>query len=231
MIPIREKSLEAAEKFTRAPGHRRLARTLALVLATFVAGGVAAIPAQSSSSAPTPQEDALTHARVIRAEVTARYRQMPGRKLAVTEATSTGVVGSVTLISDWVEPWRVVPTDNGIYFAICSARAKCPYPARSAAWPVLAFMPRRQALELALRTVLETAVDLVVVALPTARPTWIVAERDDLLASVDAPVVLDRLASNPALADPLLRQIVDGLTRTRLFLPLPSSATRQSRRM
>jgi hypothetical protein len=62
-----------------------------------------------------------------------------------------------------------------------------------------------------------TSVDLVVVALPTARPTWIVVERDDLIASVDASALLDRLAPNPAVVDPLLRQIVDGLTGTRLF--------------
>jgi hypothetical protein len=158
---------------------------------------------------------------VIGAEINARYRLMPGRKLVVTEATSTGVVESLTLVTDPLEPWRVVPADNGIYFAICSARAKCPYPVGSAAWPAVAFLPRRQGLELALRTFLETSVSLVVVALPTAQPVWIVFERDDLLANINAPAVVDQLARPPAAINPPLRELVDRLTRPRLFRPLP----------
>jgi hypothetical protein len=77
------------------------------------------------------------------------------------------------------------------------------------------------ALELAVRTLLKTSVNLVIVALPTARPTWIVVERDDLLASVQVPAVLDRISSNPALIDASIRELVDRLTRPRLFLPLP----------
>jgi hypothetical protein len=192
-----------------------------VVLATLVAGAVGAIPAQSSSSKLALEAEALTRARVIRAEVTARYRHAPGRKLAVTEATPTGVVESITLITDWLEQGRVVPADNGIYFAICSAHANCPYPAPSAAWRLGAARPRRMALELAVRTLLKTSVNLVIVALPTARPTWIVVERDDLLASVQVPAVLDRISSNPALIDASIRELVDRLTRPRLFLPLP----------
>jgi hypothetical protein len=158
---------------------------------------------------------------VIRAEVDARYRLVPGRKLAVTEATTTAVVQSLTLVTDLLELPRVVPADNGIYFAICSARARCPYPARSAAWPTVAFLPRRQALELALRTLLETSVSLVVVALPTAQPVWVVFERDDLLANTDAPAVLDQLARPPTVINTPLRELVGQLTRPRLFLPLP----------
>jgi hypothetical protein len=221
MIPVHKHRLGAAERSPRARRRRRLGRALTLVLATLVAGGRAAIPAHSFSSASALEIEALTRARVIRAEVTARYRQAPGRRLTVTEATSTGVVESITLITDWPEPWRVVPADNGIYFAICSLRAKCPYPARSAVWPAKAFLPRRMALELAVRTLLETSVSLVVVALPTARPTWVVVERDDLLANIDAPTVRDRLALNAAVVDKPLRQLVGRFTRPRLFVPLP----------
>jgi hypothetical protein len=211
----------ATEKLAQATGSWRLARTLTLALATLMTAGVAAIPAQSSSSASALEAEALTRARVIRTEVTARYRHVLGRKLVVTDATPTGVVESITLINDWLEPWRVVPADNGIYFAICSVRAKCPYPVRSAAWPAVATLPRRMALELAVRTLVETSVNLVVVALPTARPAWVVVERDDLFASIDAPTVLDRLTSSPALMSPWLRELVRRLTRSRLFLPLP----------
>ena len=130
-----------------------------------------------------------------------------------------GVVESVSLLTDPVEPLHVVPADNGIYFALCSVRAKCPYPARSAAWPAAAFRPRRQALELAVRVFSRTTADLVVVALPTRSPTWIVFERADLSAEVGAPL-LDQLAADPGFADAGLRAIVDRLTRRRTFVPL-----------
>jgi len=185
------------------------------------AAAVPAVPAHSSATASALAPEALTRARVIRTEINARYRLMPGRQLVVTEATSTGVVQSFTLVTDWLEPPRVVPADNGIYFAICSARAKCPYPARSAAWPAVAFLPRRQALELALRTFMETSVSLVVVALPTAKPVWVVFERDDLLANIDAPALLDQFANPPAAADTEFRELIGRLTRSHLFLPLP----------
>jgi len=185
------------------------------------AGAIPAVPAHSPTTASALAPEALTRARVIRAEVNARYRLMPGRKLVVTEATSTRVVQSFTLVTDWLEPPRVVPADNGIYFAICSARAKCPYPRRSAAWPADAFLPRHEALELALRTFMETSVSLVIVALPTAKPVWVVFERDDLLANIDAPALLARFANPPAAADTAFRELIGQLTRPRLFLPLP----------
>ena len=200
---------------------RNLSLGLALTLATLVTGTVAALPAPASAATSALAPETLTRARVIRAETNARYLLLPGRKLVVTEATSTGVVESLTLLTDPLEPLRVVPADNGIYFAICSARAKCPYPARSAAWPAAAFLPRRQALELALRTFLETSASLVVVALPTAKPVWVVFERHDLLASIDAPALLDQLASHLTIAETELRDVVGQLTRPRLFLPLP----------
>ncbi|HET8652553.1 MAG TPA: hypothetical protein VFM13_08285 [Gaiellaceae bacterium] len=190
-------------------------------MAALAAGAVAAFSAPASATTSALAPEALTRARAIRAETNARYRLMPGRKLVVTEATSTGVVDSLTLVTDWIELPRVVPTDNGIYFAICSARARCPYPVRSAAWRVATLLPRRQALELALRTFLETPVSLVVVALPTAEPVWVVFERDDLLADIDARAVLDQLAWHPAVIDTPLRELVGRLTRPRLFVPLP----------
>jgi hypothetical protein len=206
--------------------HRLLLATLGLV-ATGAAAFTAAAPATASELDPK----ALARARVIRADVDARYRLVPGRRLAVTEATTTGVVESLTLVSDLFELPRVVPAENGIYFAICSARATCPYPARSASWPAAAFLPRRQALELAVRTFRETSAALVVVALPTAQPVWVVFERDDLLAEVDARAALDQLAADATVVDIPLRGIVDRLTRPRLFVPLaivPVSLTRET---
>jgi hypothetical protein len=218
---IRTRPIQLLVATARAGERRNLPRMHPVVLATLAACAVAALPASASATTSALAPEALTHARAIRAEINAHYRLLPGRKLVVTEATTTGVVESVTLVTDWLEPPRVVPTDNGIYFAICSARAKCPYPARSAARPALAFLPRRLALELALRTFLETSASLVVVALPTAEPVWVVFERDDLLATIDAPAVLDQLASSPAVIDPSVRGLVGRLTRPHLFVPLP----------
>jgi hypothetical protein len=205
-----------ATRLTSSPS-----RKLLVAAATLAAGAVATLTPTGSAATSTLAPEALTRAHAIRAAMNARYRQRPGRKLAVTEATSTGVVKSLTLMSDGLQLARVVPADNGIYFAICPARASCPYPARSAARPATDFLPCREAFELALRTFLETSVTLVVVALPTAQPVWIVFERDDFVADIDTPAVRDQLASNPAVLDLPLRELVRQLTWPRLFAPLP----------
>lgn len=198
---------------------RRLAPVLLLAVAAATAGAGATLPARASESVSELTPQSLVRAKAIRTHVNARYRRLSGRRLAVTEVTSMGVVESVSLMTDPTKPLHVVPADNGIYFALCSLRAKCPYPARSAAWSADAFRPRRQALELAVRVFSRTTADLVVVALPTRSPTWIVFERADLSAEVGAPL-LDQLAGNPGFADAGLRAIVDRLTRRRTFVPL-----------
>jgi hypothetical protein len=199
---------------SKRPRERALARTIRLAwrfifVVAVVAASATAVPTTAgASTAPAPvfEPETLTRARTIRAELTARYGVYAGRRLVVTEATTTGVVPTLTLLTDWLEP-RVVPAVNGIYYATCSARARCPYPARSA-WPPLAFLPRRLAVELALCTFEETSVALVVVALPTAEPVWVVFERNDL-------------AGKEAVDGLLLPDVVDRLTRARLFRPLP----------
>ncbi|HZM17969.1 MAG TPA: hypothetical protein VFB87_01010 [Gaiellaceae bacterium] len=198
---------------------RRLAPALLLSFAVAAAGAAAALPARASESVSELEPQSLVRAKAIRTHVNARYRRLSGRQLAVTEVTSMGVVESVSLMTDPVEPLHVVPARNGIYFALCSVRANCPYPARSAAWPAAAFRPRRQALELAVRVFSRTTADLVVVALPTRSPTWIVFERADVFAEVGA-TLRDQLAGDPGFADAGLRAIVDRLTRERTFVPL-----------
>jgi hypothetical protein len=194
----------------------RVSLLAAIALAVGTAGAVHA-------TAPPAQLDpaALHRARVIRAEVSARYGVVPGRRLAVTESTSTGVVESLTLVTDWLTLPRVVPAHNGLYFAVCTARARCPYPVRPLAWQRSAFLPRRIALEVAARAFLETTVSLVVVLLPTARPTWVVFERDELSAATDIGAVRDRLSGDPSVVDAFMRQLVFELTQPRLYVPLP----------
>jgi hypothetical protein len=196
-----------------------LARMLLFALATAVAGAGIAASAWGSGAAAELQPQTLVRAKAIRDHVNARYRRLPGRKLAVTEVTTTGVVESLSLVEDPLEPARVVPADNGIYFQICSVRAKCPYPARLKAWPADAFRPGRLALELAVRTFSRTTATLVVVALPTTSPTWIVFERDDFLAEVGVPL-RNQLTADPGYAQAGLQGAVDRIARGRTFVPL-----------
>jgi hypothetical protein len=165
--------------------------------------------ASSASGASTTSNASLVRAVTIRAEVEARYPA-----LRVTEASSTAVIDSVTLFTAEADP-RVVPADNGIYYAVCPIRATCPYPGR-AAGPPSAFAPRRVALELAVRTFLETDTDLVLVSLPTTRFVVLVFER----AAVDASS-LSKVISNapPGRASAELRSVVDSTTLPRLFEP------------
>ena len=104
MIRIRPiRLLVAAAQPAEAIGRRNAPRKLPLALAT-LAAAVAAVPAHSSPTAPALEPEALTRARIIRAEINTQYQLMPARKLVVTEATSTGVVQSLTLVTDWLEP-------------------------------------------------------------------------------------------------------------------------------
>lgn len=192
------------------------------VAGTAAAALVAGASAARGASEPSAlQPESLAHARAIRAETEARYRRVPGRKLAIEEASPMGVIGSLTLATLGPDVFRVVPTDNGIYFGICPARARCPYPLLSASWPAVASLPRRQALELAVRAFAETRVDLVVVALPTAEPLWAVFERADFLAAAAAEAALVHLSDDPAVANRLLRESVDRLVLPRLHRPIP----------
>ena len=167
---------------------------------------------------------ALVHAQQIRAEINARYLATGGPQLAVTEASSTAVIESFSLLTS--EGQRVVPADGGIYFAICPRHARCPLPARGTARSAAAFLPRRQALELALRTFLETPADVVAVSLPTTRFVLFIVERGELEREVDMPTLMKGLAGNPKVAvDASLRRSVDQLTYSRIFIPLGLEST------
>ena len=196
----------------------------ALVVAT---AAVTAASAVAGSNSLDPR--ALTQARKIKADITARYARGP--KLTVTEASPTGVIESFLLLSaDFLE-LRVVSADNGIHYAICPVRATCPYPGPRAARPPSAFIPRRQALELALRTFLETSATVVSVSLPTPEYVFFLLERDEL-RGVDMAALAKALAGNPARSPAsLLRRTVDEITRPRLFVPLglePTPGGRES---
>ena len=152
-----------------------------------------------------------------------RYRAPRRGGLAVTEASSTGVVESFTLVTSDLLETRVVPAENGIYYAVCPAGASCPYPARRHARPAADLDARRVALELAVRTFLETSVDVVAVSLPTLR--FMVVHRRTRTRSTSRP---SRRPSHtgPLSASPW-QAVVDRVTRPRIFVaaglePTPS---------
>jgi hypothetical protein len=185
-----------------------------------VAAAVAAgIPARASSTASALEPVALARAQAIRAEMNARYRLMPGHKLAVTEATTTDVVESFALLTPDLLEMRFVPADNGIYYAICSVRATCPYPVRRFARPAADLVPRRLALELALRTFRETTANVVAVSLPTPRFSAFVVERDELARQVDLATLGSALEGDASRSlSASLEDAVDRVTRPRIFL-------------
>ncbi|MGH3103514.1 MAG: hypothetical protein ACRDN6_05390 [Gaiellaceae bacterium] len=194
-----------------------VAATLLVVASTAPAGSHAVRLTSSATLDPR----ALAHARKIRFEITARYVRPHGPKLVVTEASSTGVIESFTLLTVRLDDARTVPADNGVYFAICPVRATCPYPARRFARPAADFLPRRQALELALRTFLDTSATVVAVSLPTPRFILFVVERDELAREVDMPALASALSGDPAHAPAAwLHGVVDQVTRPRTFVPL-----------
>lgn len=200
---------------------RRNRRSCVLVaLAALAVGAASVIPASASDGGPELQPDALVRAKAIRAELNARYRRVPGRKLVVTDTSRTGVVESFTLLGPGVEGARTVSAANGIWFAICVARAHCPYPGRRFARPAAEFLPRRLALELAARTFAETSADLVAVGLPTPRFTLLVVQRADLIDQL--PGLAQALRGAPPTSRPPL---VDLLTRPRVFVGAALDAT------
>lgn len=182
----------------------------------------AATNPDSTRAAPIASRD-LAHAAKIRSETTARYARPRGggRSLVVTESSSTDVVESFWLLSADLSEERIVPADNGVYYAICPRGATCPYPARGFARPAADFLPRRLALELAVRTFLETSADVVAVSLPTPRFVVLIVQRDDLARDVDLAALAKALGGDPARAPSAsLQELVDRVTRPRVFVAL-----------
>jgi hypothetical protein len=208
----------------------RRSRRSTLFVAALTAGALATFPTPTSANAPEVGRKVLADAEKIRAAVDARYRRLPGRKLAVTEASSTAVVESFLLLTPDLLGLRVVPADNGIYFAICPVGALCPSPAARFDRPASDLLPRRAALELALGTFLETPAAVVAVSLPTSRVVFFIVERDELASEVNmgslAKALRGNLARTPA---PWLRRVIDQVTARRLFLILGLEPTPSGR--
>jgi hypothetical protein len=202
-----------------------LTGTLGAIVAVCAAAAHAA-PAASTAFALEPRS--LARAQTIRGQLDARYRLLPGPGLAVTEASSTGVVESFALLTPDLLETRFLPAGNGIWYAICPVRATCPYPARRFARRAGDLGPRRLALELALRTLLETSADVVAVGLPTQRFTAFIVERGELAREVDIRALATALSGDPTRTPSTsLQVIIDRVTLPRVFVgmglePTPS---------
>ncbi len=192
------------------------------VCVSLVAAAVA-LTAEAASTASSPAPGTLVHARQIRVQTDVRYRRSAG--LAVTEASSTSVIESFTLLTPDLLGLRTVPAANGIWYAVCPVRATCPYPARRKARSAAELAPRRLALELAVRTFLETSADVVAVSLPTTRFAAFVVEREELLREADLVTLGAALRAGSANLD----GIVDRITRPRTFLGLGLEQTASGR--
>jgi hypothetical protein len=207
-------------------------RPILVAGALFAAGTIMAFPVQASPTTSGLEPRSLARAQTIRAQIDVRYRVLPRRGLAVTEATSTGVVESFALLTPDLLETRFLPADNGIYYAICPVRATCPYPPRRFARPAAELVPRMLALELALHTFLETSADVVAVSLPTPRFIAFIVERGELAREVDMPALAKALGGDPSRAlAASLAQVVDRVTRPRVFLAMglePTSGGRDS---
>lgn len=166
---------------------------------------------------------ALEQAARISRETGSRYHDAAdvGRTLWVGDPVSMGVVETLTLVTSTWELERVVPADNGIYYQLCNLRENCGYPITGGTWQRRAFRPRMMAFELAVRTFQETTADLVVVALPTATPIWVIFERDDFFYQIDPGTLWRQILIPVYRLQDRVSGLVDGYTNPRLYRPLP----------
>jgi hypothetical protein len=87
--------------------------------------------------------------------------------------------------------------------------------------PAADFAARRLALELALRTFVETSATVVAVSLPTPRFIAFVVEREELAREVNVRALATALSGDPARAlSASLRATVDRVTRPRVFVAM-----------
>ena len=190
---------------------------LAITLALACLGHISASQASPVASESVPGR--LAHARAIRAEVNAQAQLVSGAKLAISEPTTTDVIESFVLLSQDLLETRYVPAARGVWYAICPARAVCPYPRPRVARPAADYLPRRLALELAVRTLVETDANVVGVSLPTPRVTAFIVTREELARDMDIAALAQSLREGPTLAVSASQRLsVDELTRPRTFV-------------
>jgi hypothetical protein len=203
---------------------RTLVGALLLAAVALTCFSALALPAFGSSPRSPNEATTLARAEVIRDELNARYRSLSGRRLVITEASSTSVVESFALLSPDLQERRTVAARNGVWYALCPPRATCPYPPPRDGRPASAYLPRQLALELSIRTFLETSVNVVAVSLPTPHHfTVFVVERAEVMG--DADLLSLPHATRRDGASVWRRPTVDRATRPRVFVFLGMEPT------
>jgi hypothetical protein len=194
--------------------------SLSLVALLMLVGLVGTAVGQASPTASeTTSPRTLAQARTIRAELNAQLRLTPSLRLRMPEATSTEPVSWFTLLSEDVFERRFVPAQGGVWYSICVAKGPCVSPAPRLTRPAADLTPRRLALELAVRTFLETDAPVVGVSLPTPRFVAVILERDELERTTDMESLARTLQEEPLRAPSASLQLtVDELTRPRTYL-------------
>ena len=146
---------------------------------------------------------AVAQTQGIAREVELRHRLPDGRRLAVAEVTTMLGVATLETLDPVGWSGRSIETDNGVYVSLCGRAARRHCAITDGGGIDDAPVARRQAVALARQTLLETELDLVVVALPQS-PT-----RNLML-------VFERGLFDPA-ENGTDARLVDRLTRDRLY--------------
>jgi len=167
------------------------------------------VPTGTAIGAEPSPRPALEQAWKIAREVE-RQRGLP-----VSGVTTTSGVATLELFDPVAGTGRTVPTGNGIHFTLCgNALRRCRLPAGAA---------RTQALALARRTLRETSISLVVVALPQSatRHLQLVFERDVLESRAQTT---DRLTQDRLYA--MAGLITIGIEDSLVLMKLGTEGTR-----
>jgi hypothetical protein len=229
---------------TRQPhfGSARHLRRPRFTLGLPVAAGVRVLvalgflfAASLSQAAPPASETLdvrLARAQTIRADAHARMQRLPGAQLRLATPTTTDEIEAFMLLSEDLLGQRFVAAANGVWYSICARRGPCVAPAPRLTRPAADHVARRLALELAVRTFLETDAPVVTVSLPTSRVVVVVLARDELAREADLDSLASRLRRQPLHIAPSagLRNLVDTLTRPRTYVylglePAPNGGT------
>jgi hypothetical protein len=207
------------------PGFRlRLGLPIAASAAVLVALGFLATASLSRAAPPTSEspDPRLARAQAIRAGAHARMQRLPGAELRLGAPTTTDEIEAFMLLSEDLLGQRFVAAGNGVWYSICARRGPCVAPAPGLARSAADHVARRLALELAVRTFLETDAPVVAVSLPTSRVVVVVLVRDELAREAELDSLASRLRRQPLHVAPSagLRDLVDTLTRPRTYLYL-----------
>ena len=205
------------------PGFR-LGLPVAASAAALVALGFLAVASLSHAAPPTSEGVSvrLERAQAIRTDVGARMQRLPGAQLRLGAPATTDEIEAFMLLSEDLLGQRFVAAGNGMWYSICARRGPCVAPARRLTRPAADHVARRLALELAVRTFLETDAPVVAVSLPTSRVVVVVLVRDELAREAELDSLASRLRRQPLHIAPSARlsDLVDTLTRPRTYLYL-----------